>query len=220
MWKRLAFGYRQNVKYFRDPLLIFGVLWSAITIFSAFQRIIDFKVGEYLSIVVSQFRRLSDLITDLLFFPWNIEIPGFLDELLTLWILLAGVTARTQQLKMLKNIDFQLESGLLEETGQSFHRFQNLIRIQRLLAIPANIVLWPIIVYSEFQGLVSSTQIINFRMLWGHFFGEEVSPTLRATFRKTSVLFFAVQWLYIIICLIAFFLVNALETYIDKPGLL
>jgi hypothetical protein len=43
---------RNKRRHFHDPLMLFGILWAALTLFSILQGIADFDLGRYAGIVL------------------------------------------------------------------------------------------------------------------------------------------------------------------------
>ncbi|WP_019961511.1 hypothetical protein [Woodsholea maritima] len=226
---------KRNARYFKDPLLLFGVLWAALTIFSFVQNLADFDLGQYMGVVLENFRKLSNWLSDFIIFPFNlalpfeIDLPPLGDDALTIWVLLAGITARTQQLKFRKQHDEvpdlfrdpdMSEGESEEEIAATIKDRQSQLKRQGLLCVPVNLVVWPLVVIAELNGCNSPPQILNLRMLYSEFFGEKLTPYLKNKFVRTAQTLFILQWLYIFGALIIFFAINALETYLDKPGII
>lgn len=226
---------KRNARYFKDPLLLFGVLWAALTIFSFIQNLANFDLGQYMSVVLENFRKLSNWLADFIIFPFNltlpfeIDLPPWGDDMLTIWVLLAGITARTQQLKFRKQYDEvpdifrdpeMSEGESEEETTATIKHRQGQLKRKGILCVPINLALWPLVVIAELNGCNSPPQILNLRMLYGEFFGEKLAPSLKSIFVRTAQTMFILQWLYIFVALLIFFAINAMETYLDKPGII
>ena len=173
-----------------------------------------------------EYRKLSALLARALTLPFRIALPQVLADAVTAWVLLAGVTARAQQLK------FRIEHDSLAER-ERLHPDDDLhveaarargsrraLGQLRLLCVPANLAAWPLIAYAEMAGIVSPYQILHPRLLHAHLFGEGIHPDLLHSFGGAARLLFILQWLYILAALLGFFLVNALDVDLDKPGIL
>lgn len=212
--KNLYSRIRRESKYLADPLLIFGVIWSAVNIFNLLNGWSEFDLGEYITLLLREYRELTEWLINTILVPLKFEVTQLLADISVTWIILAGTTARAQQIKLFRNLDELKEIRDLDKRDR-WNAQRN-----SALSLPLNLIIWPLILYLELYGINAPPHLFNLKGLYIHLFGEGFEPELIKRISGASRIIFAVQWLYIIISLAVLFMLNALDVYFNKPDII
>lgn len=209
--------------YFADPAMLFGIFWSSFSLFAFLQGWAEFQVGAYVAFLLEEWRAFAQWIADILTWPFDLRLGQPYTEAIALWIIIAGTTARAQQIKFKRHCD-QIDAqrtaaaddpDILEITPTR-EDMEKKIRLPTWVCVPVNLVAWPLTLYAELSGTQSPISVLNPRQIWrnmrvGWFLSGQVAAGSRAIF--------ALQWLYILCSLAVMFALNALDEFIGVPDL-
>ena len=212
--KKLFAKIKGESKYLADPLLIFGVLWSSVNIFNVLYGWSEFDLGKYFTLLLKEYREFTQWFLSSILISFKLEIPQFIADISVTWVILAGTTARAQQIKYIKNLDELKEIRELEKWD-----YWN-AKKNSFLSLPLNLIAWPLILYLELYGINAPPHLFNLKGLYIHLFGEGFSRDLIQRISSATRIIFAVQWLYIILSLTALFMLNTLDIYFSKPDII
>lgn len=201
-------------KYLADPLLVFGVFWSSVSIFNLLNGWSDFDLGRYFILLLKEYRELTEWFVNSILVPFEVEVPQIFADSFATWVILAGTTARAQQIKFIRNLDELKEIRDLNRWDR-WNAKKNSI-----LSLPFNLICWPLVLYLELCGINAPPHLFNLKGLYAQLFGEGYDPRVRKRIFLATRIIFAMQWLYIIASLLVLFMLNTLDVYFNKPDII